>query len=505
MKKDILFDREALQRIRHGLSVAARAVGRTLGPNGRNVFIWDAMLPRITNDGVSIAGKVVLADQAEDLGAWIIRTASARQVDEVGDGTTTVAVMSEALAEECFTRPENPMVIRRSLQAAVPGIVAAIKKASRPTTKADIKRIALVSAENEEIASLVAEVIEKKGEEALVLVEDSPTSISFIEMVDGYEAQVGFLSPYFITNPTTQRAEYKDVLILATHQKIGTIGDVKNVYDKLQEANIGQLVIVCDDIEMGVLGSMVKSKLTGAFNTLVIRATGELLDDVAAATGATAVSPQTGVTLENLELKHLGRANSVISDQKKTQFVASSKSAEQKAKQLISQANNTKNELEQKTFRKRAAKLRGGVALLKVGTTSEPDRGYLKDKAEDAVAAVKAALAEGYVEGGGMTLYRVAEAMKPKTIGEEILKRVLTAPLRMIIENGGEDYATLVKNLPTGKGYNAKTGEYEDLFKAGIIDPAKVERVAVESAVSAVSTLITTHATITDHVEPPKV
>jgi chaperonin GroEL len=259
---------------------------------------------------------------------------------------------------------------------------------------------------------------------------------------------------------------------------------------------------VCDDIEMGVLGAMVKTKLSGAFNTLVIRATGELLDDIAAATGATPVSPQTGVSLENVDItKHLGRAKSVISDQKKTQFVATAKTAEAQAKQLTQQANNTKNEIEQKALKKRASKLRGGVALLKVGTTSEADRGYLKDKAEDAVAAVKAALAEGHVEGGGMTLYRIAEVMKPKTIGEEILKRVLTSPLRMIIENGGEDYATIVKNLPATKGYNAKTGEYADLIKEGIIDPAKVERVAVESAVSAVSTLITTHAAITDHVE----
>jgi chaperonin GroEL len=205
MKKDILFGKEAQDKIRHGLTIAARAVSRTIGPKGRNVFIWDSMLPRITNDGVSIAGKMVLADQAEDLGAWIIRTAAARQVDEVGDGTTTVCVLVEALADECYARPENPMVIRDSLQAAVPGIVAAIKKQSKPTTKADVRRIALVSAENEEIASLVAEIMESKGEDALVLVEDSPTAESFVELVDGYEAKVGFLSPYFITNPNTQR------------------------------------------------------------------------------------------------------------------------------------------------------------------------------------------------------------------------------------------------------------------------------------------------------------
>ena len=499
MKKDILFGKEAQDRIRKGLHTAAKAVGGTIGPKGRNVFISDPMLPRITNDGVSIAGRIMLADPYEDLGAWVVRTASARANDEAGDGTTTTSVLVEALADACYERPENPAVIDASLKAALPGVLAAIKKASHATTKEDIKRIALVSSENYEIATLISSIIEQKGEEALVLVEDSPTSDSFVELVDGYEAGVGFLSPYCITNPQTQRAEYKDVLVACTHKKIGTIGDIKKLYDDLDSANIRQLVLVCDDIEMGVLGALVNTKLKGAFNTLIIRATGELLDDIAAATGATTISDQTGVSFFSLDInKHLGKAKSVISDQKKTLFISSAKTAKAKATQLSLMAKNTKNELEKKTFTKRAAKLRGGVAVLKIGTTSEPERGYLKDKAEDAVAAVKAALAEGYVEGGGMTLYRISEAMKPKTVGEEILKKVLTAPIATIIRNGGEDYATVIKNLPKKMGYNARTGEYEDLLKSGIIDPAKVERVALESAVSAVGKLITTHAAIVD-------
>lgn len=502
MKKNVLFDKESQVKIRHGLWVAARAVGKTIGPKGRNVFIYDPMLPRITNDGVSIAGMIVLADQTEDLGAWTVRTATARANDEAGDGTSTTAVLVEATADECFSRPESPAFIKESLQKALPGVLSAIKKVSHETTKADVKRIALVSAENQEIADMVSEVMDKKGTGALVLVEDSPTSESFIEYVDGYEAQVGYLSPYFITNTTTQRAEYKDVAVLCTHKKIGTIGDLKHLYDQLDKAHVTQLVIICDDIEMGVLGALVNTKLKGMFNTLVIRAVGELLDDIAAATGATPISDSTGVSLFNVDAnKHLGKASSVVSDQKKTLFISKAKTAEEKAKQLLLQAKHNKNELERKTFTKRAAKLRGGVAILKIGTNSEPERGYLKDKAEDAVNAVKSALAEGYVEGGGMTLYRISEAMKPKTVGEEILKRVLTAPLKTIIENGGEDYAQVVKNLPPGKGYNAKTGEYEDLLKSGIIDPAKVERVAIESAVSAVGELITTHASITDYVE----
>lgn len=507
MKKEVLFDKEALDGIRKGLSKAARAVGGTIGPRGKNVFIYDAMLPRITNDGVSIASHIVLENQNEDLGAWIVRTATARQVDEVGDGTSTVAVLVEAVANESFARPENSTLIADSLQKAVPAVVEAIKKASHATTKDDVKRIALISAENQQIADLVSEIINKKGEDASVQVEDSPTSDSYIELVDGYEAGVGFISPYLITNPTTQKAEYKDVHIVCSHSKIGTIGDIKKIYDDLAKADITQLVIVCDDIEMGVLGMLVKTKLQGAFNTLVIRATGELLDDIAAATGATPISDQTGVTFFNYDLnKHMGKAKSVISDQKKTQFIPANgmKTAEAAAKRLVALTKNNKNTIEKAAYMKRVAKLRGDIALLKIGANSEPDRGYLKDKAEDAVGAVKASLAEGYVEGGGMTLYRIAEAMRPKTIGEEILQRALTAPLRAIIENAGKDYAMVVKNLPDGKGYDAKNDVYADLFKSGIIDPAKVERVAIESSVSAVSKLITTHASVLDAVTETK-
>lgn len=505
MKKELKFGKEATDALYTGLRTAARAVSGTIGPKGRNVLIGDPMMPRLTNDGVSIAGKIMLADPYEDAGAWIVRTAAARANDEGGDGTTTTVVVTEALAEECLNSPVNPMLLKASLEATLPAIAAEIKKVAHKTTPADVKRIARISAENEEIAELVSTIIAKKGEDALVLVEDSPTSSSFIELVDGYEAKVGFMSPYFITNPATQRAEYKEVAVFCSHKKIGTIGDIKPLYDQLDAANITQLVIVCDEIEMGVLGTIVNSKLKGMFNTLVIRATGELLDDIAAATGATQVSEQTGISFGNIDIKkHLGRAKTVVSDQRKTLFVSSAKSADLKATQLITQSKNVESELEKASLKKRASKLRGGVAVLRIGTINEANRGYLKDKAEDAVKAVKAALAEGYVEGGGMTLYRIAERMKPTSVGEEILKRALTAPLRKIIENGGEDYATIVKNLPAGHGYDAKNSTYVDLIKVGIIDPAKIERVAVESAIGAVASLITTHAVIVDAPEPTK-
>jgi chaperonin GroEL len=503
MKKELKFDKEAQDLIVKGFKIAARAVVGTIGPNGRNVFIADPMLPRITNDGVSIAGKIMLENQYEDLGAWTLRTATARANDEAGDGTTTTAVLAESLLDECLTRPENPMKVRKSLQEALPAVLRQIEKASHPTTKQDVHRIALISAEDHELASIVSEVIEKKGKDASVHVEDSPTSTSYIEFVDGYEANIKMMHPLMVTNAETQKAEYKNVHIFCTHRKIGTLGDIKPLFDKLEKAGINQLVIVCDEIEMGVLGALINSKLQGTFNSLVVRATGELLDDIAAATGATQLSETNGISFANFDItKHLGKATEVISGQKSTLFISSAKTAKQQADRLIQQSKNVESEFEKNQLRKRAAKLKGDVAKIKIGTTSEASRGYMKDKAEDAVAAVKSALEEGYVEGGGMTLYRIAEKMKGESVGEQILKRVLTAPLRAIIENGGEDYATIVKNMPEGKGYNARTGKYVDLLKEGIIDPAKVERVALESAVESVSSLITTHAALVDYVEP---
>lgn len=506
IKKNIGFE-EGRKKMIKGLEIAARAVGGTIGPRGQNVYLSDPMVPRITNDGVSIASRVMLADPEEDAGAWIIRAATGRASDEAGDGTTTTAVLCASIAKEALSRPENPTLIRQSLNAALPKVVAAIKAASHKAGPADLRRIALVSAEYENIAEMVASVIEKKGEDAHITIDDSMGSTSYVEMSPGYEAKVGWLSPFFVTNPQKQVAEFRDTLVLCTHRKIDSINQLLPLYNKLNELKITKLVIVAADIDLGTLGVVVDNKLRGTFSTLAIRATGELLDDIAAVVGAIPLSEQTGVDFHDIDIKkHLGRAQFITCNQEATTFVAKdNKSAKEKAKQLEGIRENATSDLEKRTLGKRIAKLLSGVAVIYIGALSEQERGYLKDKADDAVRAVKSAMAEGYVEGGGMCLYRISSAMKaPTTIGEQILKRALTAPLRAIIENAGLDYAEIVKRLTDERGFDAKEEEYVNLISRGIIDPAKVERIAIESAVSSVGEMITTHALITDYEDTKK-
>ena len=501
--KTVSFDKDKFHR---GMKIAAKAVVSTIGPMGKNVFLADPVLPRFTNDGASIANKIVLKDREEDAGAWVVRSATAKTADEVGDQTTTTAAILEATYDEIVKRAEPSVEIRRSLYETLPEINKAIQKASKKTTLKDVQHIAEVSSENNEMASLITQIFEKKGVEAHVLVEDSDTATSSVEMKDGYEAKVGFMSPWLVTNVQKQTAEYKDVPVLCTHKKVDSITQLLPIYEKLSEKKLTKLVIVCDDMDVSALGAIVDNKRRGTFSTLVIRGTGELLDDIAAVVGATPVSNQTGVDFSDADiLKKLGVAQSVVSTfgipplSGVTTFVGKSNTGKQHATRLEAQIENTKNQFEKDSLTKRIARLRSGIAVLRIGAFSEQERGYLRDKADDAVRAVKSALEEGYVEGGGMTLYRIAEAMEEKTIGQQILKKALTAPLRKIVENAAKDYAQIVKNLPKDKGYDARAGEYKDLIKAGIIDPAKGARVAVESAVSSIAEMIVTSSLITDY------
>lgn len=491
-------------KFHEGFKTAAKAVGGTLGPRGRNVYLGDHMLPRFTNDGASIANKIQFADPEKDAGAWVIRSATARAADESGDGTTTTAVLAEALFEAIETRKEAPVEIRRSLYDAMEDVREAIKKESNPTTLKHIRHIASVSSESEELTDLITTIFEKKGMEAQITVEDSDTAVSTVEMKDGYEVQVGCLSPWLLNKRAKQLAEYRDVPVLCTHKKIENITQLLPIYEKLNERKITSLVIVCDDMDDVTMGHIVSNYQRGTFATLVIRATGERLDDIAAVVGATPVSQSTGVDFADADiLKKLGIAASVVStvgtlaSPGRSIFVGrSGKGAKERAALLEAQADTIQNQFECDSIRKRAGKLRSGVAVLKIGAYSEQELGYLRDKADDAIKAVRSALEEGYVEGGGFCLYRVSERLKGKTVGHEILRHALKAPLRRILENGAYDYSLTIAKLPEGKGFDAKAGEYADLIKAGIIDPAKVARIAVESAVSSVSEMIVTHALV---------
>lgn len=504
--KNVSFSKEKFYK---GLKTATQAVGSTIGPKGRNVFLGDPTLPRFTNDGASIANKIQLKDPEEDAGAWVVRSATARAADEAGDGTTTTAVILDAIFDEVRKRSEPAVEIKNSLYDAMEGVKEQIAKVAKTTTAKDVKHIAKVSAEDEELASLITEIFDKKGVEAQVTVQDSGDAKCSIQMKDGYEAKVGLFSPWLVTNFQKQTAEYKDVPVLCTHKKVDSITQLLPIYEKLSQRNLTKLVIVCDDMDIAALGAIVDNKRRGTFSTLVIRATGDLLDDIASVVGATPVSNQTGADFSDQDiLKKLGTAASVVSTvgtataQGTTTFVGKTAAgSKERASYLEAQAENISNGFEKSSILKRAGKLRSGVAVLNIGAYSEQELGYLRDKADDAIKAVRSALEEGYVEGGGMCLYRIADSLQPKTVGEHIIKVALQAPLKRIIENAGKDYTQIIKDLPKDKGYDAKEGTYKDLIKEGIIDPAKCERVAVESAVSAIAELIVTDTLIVDHYE----
>jgi len=498
MSKQIAFHKEAMEKMLVGLDKAAKAVAGTIGPKGLNVYVDDPIQPKITNDGFTIAGNVKLQDKQEDAGAYVIRNITSQQNDDVGDGTTTVAVLTNAIIQECIKRPENPMTIKQSLKEAGEKVLTKIKEKAIKLDISDLKKVALISSEDEQIASLITEIVEKLGENAVINVEDSKTLETTYEIVDGYEAHVGFMSPHFITDKKTQRAIYENVHVLVCETKISSLNDIAPVFEMFNKENISNIVIVCDDIDDSMLGVLVQNKLMGTFNSLVIRATGWLLEDIEGATGAKRISASNGITFKNFTKENLGFTKKIVSDANKTVFTTDSETAKQYATWLDLQAQNEPNQWQVKKLEERAAKMRGGVAVLKIGASTDFERDYLRLKAEDSVKAALAALEEGIVEGGGMTLWRIAQELEDETIGEQILKKALQAPLRQIIENCGKDYTEVISKLGERNGYNAKTDEYGDMIVMEIIDPAKVELCAVQNAVSSVSTFITTFATIID-------
>lgn len=501
MAKNISFGSEAMNKMVIGLNTITNAISGTIGPKGRNVYIQDAMENLIINDGTKIANRIQLQDPEEDMGAYIIRNVCGQQVDDVGDGTTTVAVLTHALIHECLKRPENPMIIRQSLKEAGDKILKILAKKSIKLESEDIEKVALISSEDTQIARLITEIIEKLGDKAIVNVEDSKTFETNYEIVDGYEAYVGFMSPHFITDKKGSKAVYQDVPVLVIEKKISNIADISPIFEMLKKEGISSCVIVCDDIDDSMLGVFVNSRLMGTFNGLVIRATGWLLQDIEGATGAKMISASNGVTSQNFKKEYLGYAKKVVCNANTTLFTTDGVAAKRYAQLLDMQAENEPNMFSAKKIKERVAKLKGGVAVLRIAGSTDQERIYLREKADDAVKATKAAIEEGVVEGGGMALWRIASEMKPKTIGEEILKKAMQAPLRKIIENSGKDYTEVITSMPFENGYDAKNDRYCDMVEAGIIDPAKVERCALENAVSAASTFITTSALITDKPE----
>lgn len=505
MATDIKFGVEAREKMMVGFDKACDAAGATLGPCGRNVYIDDAVVPKITNDGHTIVSKLVLNDKLENMGAKIVQSSCARTVDEAGDGTTTTAVLLQAIMKEALKRPENPMIVRKSLLEALPKVVSEIKRHSKKIGVKDIKKVALISSEDEVLATAISDIINKVGADSVITIEDALDNTTSYSTTDGYELYSGFLDPRFINKEGKAQCVMENVAVVVSEKKISAMVDLMAILTKCQEAGVSECVFIVEDIDTAVLGQLVVNKMLGRFSSVVIRAVGDSLKDVEACVGATRISDSTGISFQTFSVNHFGRCKKVIANHQKTLFMPEdSKKSRAYATMLREKAAEERNQFIRDRIIRRASQMTGGVAVLKIGS---PDfnREYLKDKADDAVKASKSALEEGIVEGGGMCLYRIAEAIKPTTVGLAILKNALSAPLRKILENAGLDYASIVKSMPDGFGYDAKEGTYKLFIESGIIDPTKVERCAVTNAVSNAANLITSHASIYEYSEPAKV
>lgn len=531
MAKQILFGEDARKAIHSGLQKAAKAVKVTLGPRGRNVVLEKGYGgPRITNDGVSIAKEISFKDKFENMGAEMVKEVASKSNDIAGDGTTTTVVLLEGLVEEglsAIVTGANAMMVRSGMEKAKQAAVAELAKMAKPVAGSkEVKQVASISAESEALGAIIAETVEKVGKNGVVTVEESQGTELSYEVVEGLQIDKGYVSPYLVTNPERMEAEVKDALILVTDKKISTVEEFLPLLEKVAQSGRKELVIVADDVEGQALTTLIVNKLRGAFNVVAVKAPGygdrkkEMLADIAAVVGAQVISADTGLTFENATLSMLGKAARVVAGKDTTVFVGGKgKKADIQArvKQLEALMEQTSSKFDQEKLQERIAKLSGGVAVIRVGASTETEMKYLKDKIDDAVKATKAAMDEGIVAGGGSALAKIAkklEAGSGKLAGDEkagydIVVRALEQPLRQIALNcGKDDAATIVARVQEGKagaGYDAVADQViDDMLAAGIIDPAKVTRGAVEHAVSAAAILLTTEAAVAEIPEPKK-
>jgi chaperonin GroEL len=531
MAKQILFSEDARKSIAKGIAHAAHAVKVTLGPKGRNVVIEKSYGgPRITNDGVSIAKEISLKDRFENMGAEIVKEVANKTNDTAGDGTTTSVVLFEALVEEGLshlTKGANAMMVRSGMEKAKNAALAELKKMARPVSgKAEVKQVASISAESEVLGSIIAEAVEKVGSSGVVTVEESQGMELSYDIVEGLQIDKGYISPYMVTNPERMEAEMKDALILLTDKKIGNVQEILPLLEKVVQSGKKELVIIAEDVEGDALSTFIVNKLRGAFSVLAVKAPGygerkkEMLADIATVVGGTVITEEVGIKFENATLTMLGKASRVVATKDSATIVGGKgKKADIAARiaQLKAQRENTDSKFDKEKYEERIAKLSGGVAVISVGAATETEMKYLKDKIDDAVKATKASIEEGIVPGGGTALAKVAKKLAAheakmsadEKAGYDIVVRALEVPLAQIAINAGkDDAAVIVSKVQSGKanaGYNALSDEIiEDMLAAGIVDPVKMPRMALENAVSAAALLLTTEAAIADIPEPKK-
>jgi len=528
MAKQIIFSEKARKALKKGVDAVADAVKITIGPRGRNVVLDKGYgSPTITNDGVTIAKEISLKDKFENMGVEIVKEVANKTNDIAGDGTTTSVILTQAIVSEGMkhtTMGVNAMALRIGIEKAAGDAVSALKSIAKPIkNKEEIKQVATISAESSEIGKIIADTIDKVGKDGVVTVEESQSFGVDSEIVEGMEFDKGYVSPYMITNADRMEAVYESPLILITDKKVSSVKEILPLLNKMAESGKKDLVLIAEDVEGEAMATFVVNKLRGNFNVLGIKSPGygdrkkDMLTDIAVTVGAKVVSEELGIKLENADLSMLGKANKVISTKDNTIIVGGKGKKQEidaRVAQLRKQKEMSDSKFDTEKIEERIAKLAGGVAVIRVGAATETEMKYLKLKIEDAVNATKAAIEEGIVAGGGSAFIRAAKKLKERkntvtespevSIGYEIVLKSLESPLRQIVINTGEnDGSVVVDRIMNSKsenaGYDALTNmDNEDMIKAGIIDPVKVTRTALQNAASAAAILLTTEVAIAD-------
>ena len=523
MAKDIKFDIEARDGLKRGVDALANAVKVTLGPKGRNVIIGKSFGgPNVTKDGVTVAKEIELKDPLENMGAQMVKEVASKTNDLAGDGTTTATVLAQAIVKEGLKNVAagaNPMDLKRGIDKAVEAIVADLAKQAKVvgSDSEKIKQIASISANNDEvIGELIATAFAKVGKEGVITVEEAKGTETFVDVVEGMQFDRGYLSPYFVTNPEKMEAELENPFILLYDKKVSSLKELLPVLEPVAQSG-KPLLIIAEDVDGEALSTLVVNKLRGALKIAAVKAPGfgdrrkAMLEDIAILTGGTVISEERGYTLENTTIDMLGTANRVTIDKDNTTIVNGAGDTElikNRVNQIKGQMETTTSDYDKEKLQERLAKLAGGVAVLYVGAASEVEMKEKKDRVDDALHATRAAVEEGIVAGGGVALLRAKTVLSTlkadnadEATGIQIVSRAVEAPLRTIVENAGLEGSVVVAKVAeaTGDfGYNAKTDEYTDMLKAGIIDPKKVTRVALENAASVSGMILTTECALID-------
>jgi chaperonin GroEL len=526
MAKQLVYSEQAREKLKKGVDAVAKAVGTTLGPKGRNIALdkkWGA--PSVVHDGVSVAKEIELEDPFENMGAQLIREAAEKTNDITGDGTTTATILAQAIVEEGIkniTAGANPMILNKGIEKAAEQAVKSIQKQAQPVkdNSERIVQVATISAQNKEIGEKIAEALKKVGPNGVVTVEEGKGLELVIDYKEGMEFDKGYTSPYFATDPDTMEATIENPYILLTDKKISSLQELLPFLENLVKTS-KNLVIIADEVEGEALATIVVNKLRGTFNVLVAEAPGfgdrrkEMLQDIAILTGGTVISEDIGRKLEEVTIEDLGQADRVTADKDNTVIVGgkgNKREIEGRIKQIKRELDRTTSEFDKEKLEERLAKLAGGVAVIEVGAASETEMKEKQERVKDAVSATKAAIEEGIVPGGGVTLLEAAKSLEPKFLkdvpgegdqatGVNIIKKALEAPTRKLAENAGTDGNVAIAEImkkETGYGIDVLDGKYKDMIKAGIIDPAKVTRTALQNAVSVATMILTTEGLVTD-------